>query len=101
MILGMPRQLAEEFSFALAVILTPAAIGYSVLRLVKEAHEKGGPMFDLSLFYPGLGGMVLSFISGWLALKLLSNWIEQGRWAYFGYYCIAFAGVVLAVPYLK
>ena len=101
LILGMPRQLAEEFSFALAVVLTPAAIGYSVLRLMKEAHEKGGPVLDLSLFYPGLGGMVLSFVSGWLALKLLSNWIEKGRWAYFGYYCIAFAGVVLAVPYLK
>jgi undecaprenyl-diphosphatase len=38
--------------------------------------------------------MVGAFIAGLLALKLLSSWLEKGHWAWFGYYCIAFAGFV-------
>ena len=43
---------------------------------------------------PGLVGMVLSFLSGLVALRLLSAVLEGGRWAYFGAYCLVFAAVV-------
>jgi len=94
LILGYPRRMAEEFSFALAVVLTPAAIGLELRRMLKQSGPRG---LDYSAFVPGLGGMVLSFVAGWLALKLLSDWIDKGRWAYFGYYCIAFAALVLVL----
>ena len=95
LILGLPKQKLEEFSFALAVVLTPPIIAREALRLIK-AHALSGPDSVLHLFVPGLVGMVLSFISGLLALKLLSRWLEGGRWKFFGFYCLlAAAGVLL------
>jgi len=39
MLAGVTREHAETFSFALAVVLTPAVVGYEVIRLVKATHE--------------------------------------------------------------
>jgi undecaprenyl-diphosphatase len=95
LLLGLPKQKLEEFSFALAVVLTPMAIAKEAHRLVK-AHALSGPDSVLHLFVPGLVGMVFSFIAGLLALKWLSRWLEGGRWKFFGFYClIAAAGVLL------
>lgn len=95
LLLGLPKQKLEEFSFALAVVLTPAVIGREALRLLK-AHALSGPGSVAHLFVPGLVGMVLSFIAGLLALKWLSRWLEAGRWKFFGFYCLlAAAGVLL------
>ncbi|HEX9078502.1 MAG TPA: undecaprenyl-diphosphate phosphatase [Desulfuromonadaceae bacterium] len=91
LLLGIARARAEEFSFALAVVLTPPVIAREVLRLLK-AHAltaPGGP--HLALFLPSLAGMVLSFLAGLLALRWLSSWLEKGRWHFFGYYCLAAA----------
>ena len=41
LLLGVLKARVEEFSFALAVIITPAAIGREVWRLVKARHEAG------------------------------------------------------------
>ena len=95
LILGLPKQKLEEFSFALAVVLTPPIIAKEALRLIK-AHALDGQGSVMHLFVPGLVGMVLSFISGLIALKWLSRWLEGGRWKFFGFYClIAAAGVLL------
>jgi len=42
--------------------------------------------------------MACAFIAGLVALKWLSRWLEQGRWYWFGIYCLA-ASVVVAVLY--
>src|ERR1700744_1791663 len=39
MLTGAAKERAERFSFALAVILTPAAIGKEAIRLLKSTHE--------------------------------------------------------------
>lgn len=96
--LGVSRQKAEEFSFALAVVLTPAVILKELYRLV---HAQGlqtvthGQVFHSMV--PSLLGMCFSFGAGLLALKWLSSWLEHGRWHLFGLYCIGFAVVVLCV----
>jgi undecaprenyl-diphosphatase len=95
LILGLPKQKLEEFSFALAVVITPLAIGREALRLIK-AHALGGDSLA-HLFLPGIIGMVLSFIAGLLALIWLSKWLEAGRWKFFGFYCLIAAAGVLAV----
>lgn len=96
--LGISRQKAEEFSFALAVVLTPAVIGKEFIRLMHTQHSVSGAHLALgSLILPSLFGMVFSFLTGLLALKWLSAWLEHGRWYLFGIYCLAFSGVVLAV----
>jgi undecaprenyl-diphosphatase len=88
---GVPRALAEDFSFALAVVLTPAVIVQQLHRLLKARAESAAL---LDLLMPGLVGMVLSFAAGLVALRLLSAVLEGGRWKYFGYYCIGAAAVV-------
>jgi len=98
LIFGLPKQKLEEFSFALAVVLTPLAILQEGLRLLK-AHALTGPDSVLHLFVPGLVGMLLSFISGLLALKWLSQWLESGRWKFFGFYCLLAAAGVLLVHF--
>ena len=93
LLLGVARVRAEEFSFALAVVLTPPVIAREVMRLLK-AHAftpsvQGTPL--LALFIPSMVGMVFSFLAGFLALRWLSSWLERGRWQFFGYYCLAAA----------
>ena len=95
MLLGVPRRAAEEFSFALAVVLTPAVIGREFLRLYKD-RAAAGALHLAPMMTPGLIGMVASFFAGLLALKWLSGWLEHGRWHYFGFYCFAAAlGIAL------
>jgi undecaprenyl-diphosphatase len=95
LLLGIVKTRVEEFSFALAVVLTPPIIVREALRLLKAHHSS---LFDMTsmigLFYPSLVGMVLSFISGILALRLLSDWLERGRWHLFGIYCLCASIVV-------
>ena len=100
LILGLPKEKLEEFSFALAVVLTPPVIGREMLRLLKE-HALSGHGSVIHLFAPGLIGMVFSFIAGLLALKWLSRWLEGGRWKFFGFYCIIAAVAVMVIHHLN
>jgi undecaprenyl-diphosphatase len=94
---GAAKERAERFSFALAVILTPAVVGREALRLVKASHaaKAAGAPIDLhGAFVSSLLGMIFSFGAGLLALKWLSSWLETGRWYLFGIYCLVFSGVI-------
>jgi len=92
MLVGAAKSSAERFSFALAVVLTPAVITLEALRLVKAASTAH---IDLqSSITSSLLGMVFSFLAGLLALRWLSRWLEAGRWYLFGIYCLIASGVV-------
>jgi undecaprenyl-diphosphatase len=97
LLLGALKGRVEEFSFALAVIITPAAIGREAWRLVKSHHEAGGAEVTWSLFGPSLLGMGFSFLAGLLALRWLSRWLEGGRWYLFGLYCLLASVAVFAL----
>jgi undecaprenyl-diphosphatase len=97
MLLGAGRRRSEEFSFALSVVLTPVALVYELARLLHARAEAPVPRPLLPLILPGLVGMVASFGSGLVALRLLSRWLERGRWWIFGVYCLAAAAVVFAL----
>jgi undecaprenyl-diphosphatase len=93
MLLGVPRRAAEEFSVALAVVVTPPAILRELMRLV-HAGAPGAGVHVGTLLMPGIVGMVGSFAAGLGALRWLSGWLETGKWHYFGIYCfVAAAGV--------
>ncbi|HEX4201234.1 MAG TPA: undecaprenyl-diphosphate phosphatase [Chthoniobacterales bacterium] len=94
---GVGRMRMEVFSFALAVVITPPSIGRELWRLVKTHPEATKVSSLVSMALPGVIGMVASFIAGLLALRLLSSWLESGRWRFFGVYCIAFAVFVFAL----
>ena len=95
LILGLARRRAEEFSFALAVVLTPPVIVREAYRLFKLHPVGTDAGSTLELLGPSLLGMVLSFLAGLLALRWLSRWLERGRWHVFGVYCLAAALIVL------
>jgi undecaprenyl-diphosphatase len=96
---GVGRQFAEQFSFALAVVLTPPVVVREAWRLFKSPAAMnaihGGGVW--SLVMPSLLGMVLSFVAGLLALRWLSRWLETDRWYLFGFYCIAASLLVFAL----
>ena len=90
---GIARPLAEDFSFALALLVTPPVIARELYRLLKAADWTTSA--DLGrLLLPGLLGMVCSFAAGLVALRFLSAMLERGRWKYFGFYCLLAASVV-------
>jgi undecaprenyl-diphosphatase len=97
LLLGIDKRRAEEFSFALAVVLTPIIIAKELMRLLKTQPEITQSSNFTKLMQPGLMGMVFSFVSGLFALWLLSRWLEEGRWKFFGFYCLAAAIVVFAL----
>jgi len=92
---GVGRVLSEDFSFALAVVLTPPVILRELWRLQKS-HELQNT-FHAGVLVPGLVGMIFSAIAGFLALRWLSRWMERGKWHWFGYYCIVASVVVFVI----
>jgi undecaprenyl-diphosphatase len=99
LLLGVARRRAEEFSFALAVAITPAVIVREAYRVFKTyaAPATGQTAALMHQLAPSLMGMVFSFLAGLIALRWLSRWLEQGRWYIFGAYCLLAAAVVLWV----
>ncbi len=98
----MSKESAEAFSFALAVILTPPVVIREVMRLVvsRQPLMASGVGPVLSLFLPGVLGLVCSFFAGLLALRWLTRWLDRGKWHYFGYYCLCAAVAVLTLHWM-
>jgi undecaprenyl-diphosphatase len=91
MLAGVTKKRAEDFSFAMAVVLTPAVVAVEALRLQRASHAAigGGTAIDLkSALVSSALGAVFSFLAGLVALKWLSSWLESGRWYLFGIYCL-------------
>jgi undecaprenyl-diphosphatase len=103
LLVGSPRERAERFSFALAVILTPLVIAREALRVAAASHAAaatgGSVNLHDSVAY-SLIGMVFSFVAGLAGLKWLSSWLESGRWWLFGVYCVLASGVVLYLHHI-
>jgi len=89
MLAGVSRRRAEEFSFALAVLLTPPAIAREALRLVRLHAGALAPAVLPSLF-----GAFFAFLAGLLALHWLNRWLETDRWYLFGIYCLIATALV-------
>ena len=93
MLLGVAKARAEAFSFALAVVLTPPVVAREVMRLRDAAHAGGsarlGPVALLTIL-----GAAVALLAGLLALRWLSRWLENGRWYWFGIYCLVAAMAV-------
>ena len=97
MLTGASKQRAERFSFAMAVAITPFAIGREALRLVHATHAAaatGSPVDLHGTLIFSLLGAAFAFLAGLVALKWLSNWLENGRWTWFGIYCLVASAVV-------
>ena len=95
MLAGSAKTRAENFSFALAVVLTPAVIVREVWRLLHAQAQATDTTHALtSAMLPSLLGMLFAFLAGLVALRWLSRWLEEGRWYLFGIYCLTAAAAV-------
>jgi undecaprenyl-diphosphatase len=100
---GAERSRAERFSFALVVILTPAAIWHETVRAIRAAHDAtpGCAVTHLhATVEMSLLGMAMSFLAGLVALRWLSSWLENGRWYWFGIYCVLASGAVFYLHHI-
>lgn len=95
LLLRVARRTAEDFSFALAVVLTPPADARELWRLYQAQHHQLAGVLPAAS--ASVLGMIFAFCAGLLALRWLSRWLENGRWHLFGMYCMAAA---IAVAYL-
>lgn len=92
LLLRVARRTAEDFSFALAVVLTPPADAREVWRLYQAQHHQLARVIPAAT--TSVLGMVFAFLAGLLALKWLSRWLESGKWYIFGIYCLLAACAV-------
>ncbi len=99
LMLEVARPTAEDFSFALAVVLTPPAVAREVWRLYQAQHHRLAAVVPAAM--PSILGMLFAFLAGLLALKWLSGWLEKGRWHFFGIYCLFAAAVVGYLQYTR
>lgn len=80
MLLGFSRQAAMSFSFLLAIPTMGAASGYTLLKSYAD--------FDFSQIHLLIIGFIVSFIVGYIAVKLLLAFIARYTFIPFGVYLI-------------
>ena len=97
MLSGIAHQQAESFSFALAVLITPVAIVHELNRFLRHSASASIHSNWNHLLAPSCIGFLTAFVSGLLALKLLSKVLEQGKWFWFGLYCLSFSAFVFVL----
>jgi undecaprenyl-diphosphatase len=77
---GLDKKQAMEFSFLLAVPTMFAATGYDLYKTTIEFS--GQEIFLLCL------GLVVAFITAWIAVKAFLKFVQNYGFKYFGYYRI-------------
>ena len=85
--LGLSRKAATEYSFFAAVPLLSAACIYDLLHNFHLLDAQTLPLFII--------GLVVAFISAWLAIRFLIHFVAHHTLAAFGWYRLILAGLVL------
>ena len=86
--MGLKREAAATFSFLLAI---PVIGGAILLKLVKLATGSAPPVEAAPLAV----GVVVSFVVGVAALRLLLKCLQAGRLEPFGWWCVGLGALVL------
>jgi undecaprenyl-diphosphatase len=77
---GLDKKQATEFSFLLAVPTMFAATGYDLLKT--EASFSGNELMLLGI------GLIIAFLTAWLAVTIFLKIVENYGFKHFGYYRI-------------
>lgn len=97
MLVGLRPKQAAEFSFLLGL---PTLGGACVYKLLKEfSRPEGERMWDVLGWEPMVAGLLVATVSAALAVKWLVGFLGRHGLAAFGWYRIAFAGVLAALWY--
>jgi undecaprenyl-diphosphatase len=91
LLFGLPRKVATEFSFFLAI---PVIAGATLYELIKLRHVLGDASW--STFGPVLGiGFVVSFVSAFVCIRWLIRYVATHDFRIFAWYRIIFGVLVL------
>ena len=95
MLFGLPRTVATEFSFFLAI---PVIAGATLYELVKLRHVLGEASW--ASFGPALGvGFAVSFVSAFVCIRWLIRYVATHDFKIFAWYRIVFGVVVLVTAW--
>ena len=94
MLFGLPRAVATEFSFFLAIPVIGGATAYELLKLWKNPVPITGE-FSLAIMV----GFVAAFISAFVCVRWLIHYVAHHNFIPFAWYRIAFGLLVLLSSY--
>jgi len=94
MLLGLPRTVATEFSFFLAIPVIGAATLYESLKLWKSPVAISAD-FGLAIAF----GFIAAFISAFICVRWLLHYVSHHNFKPFAWYRIAFGLVILFTSY--
>jgi undecaprenyl-diphosphatase len=94
MLFGLPRAVATEFSFFLAIPVIGGATAYELLKLWKAPVSFSGE-FSIAIAV----GFVSAFISAFVCVRWLIHYVAHHNFIPFAWYRIAFGLLVLFTSY--
>ncbi|QWD78226.1 undecaprenyl-diphosphate phosphatase [Polynucleobacter sp. MWH-Svant-W18] len=94
MLFGIPRAVATEFSFFLAIPVIGGATAYELLKLWKSPVAFTGE-FALATFI----GFIAAFISAFICVRWLIHYVAHHNFIPFAWYRIGFGLLVLITAY--
>jgi len=95
MLFGLPRTVATEFSFFLAI---PVIAGATLYELIKLRHVLGDASW--ASFGPALVvGFVVSFVSAFVCIRWLIRYVATHDFKFFAWYRIVFGVLVLVTAW--
>jgi len=94
MLFGLPRVVATEFSFFLAIPVIGGATAYELLKLWKAPVTISGD-YGLAI----VAGFVAAFISAFICVRWLIHYVAHHNFIPFAWYRIVFGLLVLVTSY--
>ncbi len=94
MLFGLPRAVATEFSFFLAIPVIGGATAYELIKLWKAPVAFSGE-FTLAIIV----GFIAAFISAFICVRWLIHYVAHHNFIPFAWYRIAFGLLVLFTSY--
>ncbi|BDX20942.1 undecaprenyl-diphosphatase 2 [Polynucleobacter sp. TUM22923] len=94
MLFGLPRAIATEFSFFLAIPVIGGATAYELLKLWKSPVEISGD-FTLAIVV----GFIAAFVSAFVCVRWLIHYVAGHNFIPFAWYRIVFGVLVLLSAY--
>jgi undecaprenyl-diphosphatase len=95
MLFGLPRAVATEFSFFLAIPVIGGATAYELLKITNSSQTFGFAEFAPTL----LVGFVAAFISAFICVRWLIHYVAHHNFIPFAWYRIIFGVLVLVTSY--
>ncbi len=95
MLFGLPRAVATEFSFFLAIPVIGGATAYELLKIANSSQEFGFAEFAPTLMV----GFVAAFISAFICVRWLIHYVAHHNFIPFAWYRIIFGVLVLVTSY--